>query len=168
MSGIGSRNGGKRLLIVGDTPQFGRTISLILEPQNQKWSIRHTTYEGFRGMLSPRLFQETDLFVLDLWRTYPTGIRAEGIAVAEQLARQHAKSLVVSPLSIGRGEGTPGYWDIGSQHSLTQSCLLTMKEGSRSSAVLSRAVKERFSRFLTVPTGHKDSGITTDRTDTKH
>jgi hypothetical protein len=157
MSGLGLRNGGKRLLIVGDTPQFGRTISLILDDaQNQKWTIRHTTYEGFRGMLSLRLFQETDLFVLDLWRTYPTGIRAEGIAVAEQLARQHAKSLVVSPLSIGRGQDAPGYWDMASSTSLIQHCDMLLRDKRRKPQALPENLKSVLRHFLEAPSGHRE------------
>lgn len=160
MSGLGLRNGGKRLLIVGDTPQFGRTISLILDDApNQKWTIRHTTYEGFRGMLSPRLFQETDLFVLDLWRSYPTGIRAEGIAVADQLARQHAKSLVVSPLSIGQGEDTPAYWDIASSTSLIQHCDRLLRDKGRKPKAVPENLKNLLRNFLAAPAGHEETSV---------
>ncbi len=162
MSGNGLRNGGKRLLIVGDTPQFGRMISLILDDaQGQKWSIRHTTYEGFRGMLSSRLFQETDLFVLDLWRSYPTGIRAEGVAVAEQLAKQHAKSLIVSPLSIGSEVDMPGYWDMASSTSMTQRCDALLRDKGRKPQSLSEILKNVLGPYLAAPSGHEgDSDVT--------
>lgn len=156
MRGFGLRNGKKRLLIVGDTQQFGRTISLILDDAgNKKWTIRHTTYEAFRGMLSPQLFKETDLFILDLWRSYPTGIRAEGIAAAEQLARQNARFLVVSPLSIGQGEHIPGYWDIASTMPLSQHCEILLKDGNRKLQNVSEVLKIKLRRYLSVSTGHE-------------
>ena len=94
---------------VGDSQAFGRTISAIRSDEaGDRWRIRHVTYEGFRGLLSERLLRETDLFVLDLWRTYPTGLRAEGGAVAEELAKQRCRSLIVSPLCLKLDHRLPG------------------------------------------------------------
>lgn len=73
-------------------------------------------------MLSPRLLGGTDLFVLELWRTYPTRLRAEGLAVAEELIRQRARPLVVSPLALGGESGVPWYWDLESEDSLEAPC----------------------------------------------
>lgn len=146
----------KRLLIVGDTPQFGRTVSQILAAGDSlAWSIRHTTYDGFRGMLSPRLLRETDLFVLDLWRSYPTGIRAEGVAVAEQLSRHHSKSLIVSPLSISAEGGISGYWDIASTMPLAQSCDLLLKQGRRKHAAVPEILRKALFQYLAAPAGHE-------------
>lgn len=157
MSGTGPGKSLKRLLIVGDTPQFGRTISLILDDlQQRSWAIRHTTWDGFRGLLSPRLLRETDLFVLDLWRSYPTGLRAEGVAVAEQLNRNHAKSLIVSPLSLDAGENILGYWDMASPMPLVERCELLMKEGGRRPTAVPDFLKASLSRFLAAPAGHED------------
>ena len=96
-----SPDGEVRLLIVGDTALFGQTISQLLSTRTPaSWSIRQTTYDRFASLLSPRLLRNTDLAILDLWRRYPSGLRAEGIAVAETLARLRLKALVVSPLAL--------------------------------------------------------------------
>ena len=73
------------VLIVRDTAAFVRVIAAILENGGLEAArIRHTTYDGFRGMLSSHLLGSTDLFLLELWRTDPTGLRTEGLAVAEE------------------------------------------------------------------------------------
>lgn len=147
------------LLIVGDTPHFGRVVAAILGngalgPARQ----RHTTYEGFRGMLSPRLLGSTDLFVLELWRTYPTGLRAEGLAVAEELIRQRARPLVASPLALGSESGVPWYWDLASEDTLEARCvgLLrgTPKEWMHADGRSGR-LKDLLGAYLLKPQGHE-------------
>lgn len=147
------------LLIVGDTPHFGRVMAAILGNGTLGAARqRHTTYEGFRGMLSPRLLAGTDLFVLELWRTYPTGLRAEGVAVAEELIRQRARPLVVSPLALGNESGVPWYWDLGSEDSLEARCagLLRMppRRGIQGDASSDR-LKELLGAYLLKPQGHE-------------
>jgi len=108
-------------------------------------------------MLSPRLLGGTDLFVLELWRTYPTGLRAEGLAVAEELIRQRARPLVVSPLALGNESGVPWYWDLGSEDSLGARCagLLGMapKRWMHAGGSPGR-LKELLGSYLLKPQGH--------------
>jgi hypothetical protein len=83
-----SRGRQLEVMIVGDTLAFGGVIRKIMENAlKSSVAIRHTTYDRFRGMLTPRLIKTTQLFILELWRTYSTGLRAEGLAVAEQFMR---------------------------------------------------------------------------------
>jgi hypothetical protein len=146
------------LLIVGDTLHFGRVVAAILgNGALGAARQRHTTYEGFRGMLSPRLLACTDLFVLELWRTYPTGLRAEGLAVAEELIRQRARPLVVSPLALGNESGVPWYWDLGSEDSLEVRCAgllrIAPKRWMHGEASSDR-LKELLGAYLAKPQGH--------------
>ena len=111
------------IMIVGDTMAFGTMLAAILKGSElAPVRLRHTTYESFRSMLSPRMIRGTDLFILELWRTYPTGLRAEGVAVAEELIRHRARPLVVSPLSFGSDANLSWYWDVACGDSLSDRC----------------------------------------------
>lgn len=147
------------VLIVGDTAAFGRVISAIMESEDlDRPIIRHTTYDSFQGILIPRVLRETDLFVLELWRTYSTGLRAEGLAVAEELIRQRSLPLVVSPLAFAEALDLAWYWDMAARDSLAARCKRLLRNGFVQDAAASAALlllKERLRGYLDKPSGHE-------------
>lgn len=147
------------LLIVGDTHHFGRVVAAILGSGALAASRqRNTTFEGFRGMLSPRLLGSTDLFVLELWRTYPTGLRAEGLAVAEELIRQRVRPLVVSPMALGNESSVLWYWDLASPDSLADRCERLLRGGWAGFGKNMESVaklKNLLGPYLLKPQGHE-------------
>ena len=162
-----SHAGHQRVLIVGDTLAFGRVIQAVIESGIRTHTIvHHTTYEGFRAILTPRLIKYTGLFILDLWRTYSTGLRAEGLAVAEELLRQHALSLVVSSLSCAVEGDMPFYWDLASTQDITTRCehLLqgNLRQASKGAESLGR-LKYFLCEYLAKPSGHD-----TDKSENGH
>jgi len=100
------------------------------------------------------------LFVLDLWRTYPTGLRAEGLAVAEELAKQRCRCLIVSPLSLKLERGPRGYWDMAPGNSLPQACrqVLAGRVGGEDFS----EIKQLLAGYLEKPEGHGD-GVPSDQ-----
>jgi hypothetical protein len=146
------------ILIVGDTPAFGRTISAIVRGSARQLNrFRHTTYASLRGILSPRLLRETDLFILELWRSYSTGLRAEGLAVREELSKHRVRSLVISPLSLASEVDQAWYWDIGAQETLPHRCerLLINRVGITPTS--DHCLEKWLAPYLAKPVGHTAS-----------
>jgi hypothetical protein len=150
-----SRSSEARLLIVGDTPLFDQTISRLLSARTlASWSIRQTTYDRFSALLSPRLLQDNDLAVLELWRRYPGGLRAEGLAVAETLARLQLRALVVSPLALALKQPVAGYWDLATEVSLPDRIEALLRSDQLPAQVLPEEIKQPLAAFLKAPDGH--------------
>jgi hypothetical protein len=147
-----------RLLIVGDTPLFNQTISCLLSNRTSaSWSIRQTTYDRFPALLSPRLLHDNDLAVLELWRRYPGGLRAEGLAVAETLARLQLRALVVSPLAVALNPPVAGYWDLATEVSLPDRIEALLRSDQLPAQVLPEEIKQTLAAFLQAPDGHSHS-----------
>jgi len=150
-----SNDEGQRILIVGDTPLFSQAIAGILSNLTPTpWQIQQTTYDRFSSLLSPRLLQATNLIIVDLWRTYPTGLRAEGVAVAETLARFQLKALIVSPLALGVSPPVSSYWDLSSGISLPDCVRNLLREDRAPELLLPQRIKEPLQAFLRAPEGH--------------
>ena len=151
------------VLIVGDTAAFGRVISAIMDSEDlDRPIIRHTTYDSFQGMLIPRVLRETNLFVLELWRTYSTGLRAEGLAVAEELIRQRSLPLVVSPLAFADTLDLAWYWDMAARDSLAARCKRLLRNGFMQDPAASAALlvlKDRLRGYLDKQSGHEDEAL---------
>jgi len=147
-------------LVIGDTRAFGRVIRTLLEPiVAQTGPLTETTYDDCRGLLTGRVLQGTALFVLELWRSYPTGWRAEGVAVAEQLMRIGALPLIVSPLSQGAELDALCYWDLGSRDALSDRVARVLRAGgssARSTREEIESLKWVFRDHLAKPVGHED------------
>lgn len=146
-------------LVIGDTRDFGRVIRVLLEPiAVQTGPVTETTYEDCRSLLTQRVLQVTSLFVLELWRSYTTGWRAEGVAVAEQLMRIGAAPLIVSPLSLGEKLRVSCYWDLASGDTFTARAAMTLRSsgsrirGSRGGIDF---LKRTFCDHLAKPAGHE-------------
>lgn len=142
-------------MIVGDTPTFGHTVTKILKMESRDaWDIRHTTYPSLRGILTPRFLREIDCFVLELFRTYPTGIRAEAIPVAEELGRLQVRTMIVSPLALGEIAAADGYWDTGTHGRISDRIERLL--GDRVRANLD-GLKACMASFLARQEGHEDT-----------
>lgn len=109
----------RNAVIITDHIDLARGVARYLRfVAGGNWETFYLTYEQREGRLSPTLTAETDLFILGLLRSYPGGMRAEAIPVAEVLIRTGKRVLVVS------GGVAPGlrnvamFWDLASDVSL--------------------------------------------------
>lgn len=66
----------------------------------------------------PNLIPVVDLFILDLLRHYPGGMRAEGVTLAQRLWKRGKPVLIISPLHCAGAKYFPVYWDTASTDSL--------------------------------------------------
>ena len=145
----------QRILIVGDSPLFSQTIGGILSAQPPTaWQIQQTNYDRFGTLLSPCMLQSTSLIIVDLWRTYPTGLRAEGVAVAEALARFQLNALIVSPLALSLNPPVSSYWDLASGISLPDCVRNLLREDRAPDLMLPQRIKQPLQAFLRAPEGH--------------
>lgn len=158
MSSHNNNDEGQRILIVGDTPLFSQAIAGILSNLTPTpWQIQQTTYDRFSSLLSPRLLQATNLIIVDLWRTYPTGLRAEGVAVAEALARFQLNALIVSPLALSLNPPVSSYWDLASGISLPDCVCNLLREDRAPELLIPERIKQPLQAFLRAPEGHASS-----------
>lgn len=99
------------------------------------------------------LVEETDLFILELFRHYPGGTRAEGVTLAQRLALRGKASLIVSPLYVPALQQS-GYWDVA--------CGDTLEERIQKFVANPRLALEKldelakyFGAFLEIPPQHE-------------
>jgi hypothetical protein len=125
------------ILIVG-SEDFGdvakRVLNATLAGEN---FVRSVSWEAATPIWSHRLFQETDLFVLELFRQYPTGFRPEGLITASLIVRKGARPLVVGPFKFPWIEKDSGvnsssacsnwYWAVDDGASLTARASLAIR-----------------------------------------
>ncbi|MCC7336423.1 MAG: hypothetical protein IT422_15140 [Pirellulaceae bacterium] len=137
------------VLVIG-TDDFGRVIEQsVLTACTVDSFVRHTTWESAMAIWTPRLFQLTDLFILEMFRQYDTGFRAEGLATAALIAEHGAMPLVVSPFEMTEQVGGPrGFiWDACQSDSLADR-VLKLLDGSKTSrdAGVLRLLAEKLNR----------------------
>lgn len=102
----------------------------------------------------PRLLDECGYFVLELFRNYPGGLRAEGVALGSNLAQRGKRALVFSPLSIEGRISSPCYWDIADPRS-PREALKDFRNGHSASPQEWQDMREVFTRLLPIPPQHR-------------
>ena len=108
----------KSILILTDHQALADSLLRIVRAVFAEDIVKASTYMKTPGILSTRL-TDTDILILGLFRQYPGGLRAEGVALAALLTPRGKKVLVVSPLHIPRLANNPAYWDTASATTLS-------------------------------------------------
>ena len=80
----------------------------------------YMTYQDKSARLSGTLYQQADLFILEMFRSYDSGLRAEAIPAAQVLWKNGKKAVIVSGSAKGEQIDSPIYWDLGSRVSLLE------------------------------------------------
>jgi hypothetical protein len=111
------------------------------------------TYSRCTSQLTDDLIAGVDLFVLDLLRHYPGGIRAEGVALAHQLWKRGKSSLIISPLHCARANLFPLYWDAASSDSLENRIALCLQSDVDPKSPL-MTLQSVFKSLLDLPPQH--------------
>jgi hypothetical protein len=144
------------VLIIGNTPAFGRVTAMAVKSHRlQQVNLRHCVFADLGSILTPGLIRGTELFIVELWRVYRTGLRAEGLAVAEELLRQGATPLIVSPLSIGEDAQTLYYWDLSSPDRIGERCAnLLQRGGSGKDRQGLKLLRTLLDAYYEAPAGH--------------
>nr|VFJ45720.1 MAG: hypothetical protein BECKDK2373C_GA0170839_101243 [Candidatus Kentron sp. DK] len=140
-------------LILTDSEALGLSLTRVLRAtMGRDTSIVSITYAESPALLTPRRIEEANLLVLDLFREYPGGIRAEGVVLAERWMYRKP-FLIVSPLYISQQLRCPGYWDIEAEDSLVDRVQHTLRFPRECTEGFEH-VKKRFGRFLALPPQH--------------
>jgi len=116
-------------------------------------SVRGFLYSQSEVYL-PRLLDECELFILELFRNYPGGLRAEGVALGNNLVQRGKRTLIFSPLSLSGIISSRFYWDTTDSRSPREALkdLLGQDSGSREDW---RRIREVFAKHLPIPPQHK-------------
>jgi hypothetical protein len=126
-----------------------RTARLVAGSDTQVYSI---TYAESPALLTLERVEKTEFFILELFRRYPGGQRAEGVVLAERW-RYRKPFLIVSPLHLAHQIQCPGYWDTAAKDSLVERIrhILSFPERCKQRFDM---IQEHFGRMLTLPPQH--------------
>jgi hypothetical protein len=102
----------------------------------------------------PRLMEECDCFVLELFRNYPGGLRAEGVALGSNLAQRGKRVIIFSPLSLEGKISMPCYWDTADFRA-PHKALNDLHYGDLASPEEWRLLRGVFEKLLPVPPQHE-------------
>ncbi len=108
------------ILILTNTKALGSALMLAAKAAvKDERAIFAMTYQESIALLTPQRIRETGFFILDLFRDYPGGSRAEGIVLARRWMPR-TPCLIVSPLYLSRQIDCPGYWDVEANDTLPE------------------------------------------------
>lgn len=141
-------------VLIHEQPNLRRLLADLLRGYTKhRVEVDEAGYDIRLPGVWQRWIDDADVFILGLERRYEGGIRAEGITVAEELARQGKRVLVVGSEANGALLPTALYWDIGSDCSFLEA-VGRILENPVASVDDFLALREFFGERLEVPTGH--------------
>lgn len=116
----------------------------------------YMTYRNKSAQLSGALYKQADVFILEMFRSYDLGLRAEAIPVAENLWDNGKKAVIVCGSAKGEKIRSPIYWDIGSRvsfYELLESINTQVIDWKKELSKL----KEIFKEYCFTPSHHRHS-----------
>ena len=145
---------GQFVLIISDSDALSEAVMRATQSSIQSDAkFLSLSYGRCASQLTEVLIGQVGLFVLDLFRHYPGGLRAEGITLAQRLARRGKRSLIISSLHCAGSQSFPFYWDVASDDHLAdriRTCINSAAE-MRSSLL---NLQNTFEKFLSLPPQH--------------
>ncbi len=144
------------ILAITDRESLGAAVQRLLRAKlGNAVAVSAFTYFESLTFLTPERVADTDLFVLELFRHYQGGLRAEGMVLAQRLVRRGKRTLVISPLSLGRQKNCRGYWDVASSDTLAERLQELILSGHLTPQSEWDYLRRCFSSFLDLPPQHK-------------
>ena len=143
----------RSILIITDKPALGTALTHAARIASSDEDSVHTMiYRETIALLTPERIRETDFFILDLFREYPGGTRAEGITLARRWMPR-TPCLIISPLYLSAEIGCPGYWDVSATDTLPERIEHILSRPHLCSRGFDR-LTSRFSDYLELPPQH--------------
>ncbi|CAG1023378.1 hypothetical protein MTYM_02408 [Methylococcales bacterium] len=140
------------MVITNSEPLSISLINAARLASNPELSAYAITYSESLTFLTPRRVEEIDFFILELFRLYPGGQRAEGLVLADRW--KYRKSfLIVAPLYVSHQIRCPGYWDAAAEDSLVERIHHIMSFPERCLQGFEK-LQERFSQMRNLPPQH--------------
>ena len=116
----------------------------------------YMTYQNKSAQLSGALYQQADVFILEMFRSYDLGLRAEAIPVAENLWNNGKKAVIVCGSAKGENIRSSIYWDMGSRVSFCELLKGVTTQVIDCENELSK-LKEIFKEYCFTPSHHRHS-----------
>ncbi len=126
--------------------------SILKQHCGESVNVFSMTFAECQTFLTTGRIEETDLFVLELFRSYPGGPRAEGLVFARRL-RHRARCLVMSALHLSKELKCLGYWDTAAEDTLGERARNVLNTSRNYPEGFDR-VEECFERLAKVPQQH--------------
>jgi hypothetical protein len=140
------------LCVITDAQPLGSSLLRLLNAGlGDRIGASAFCYSQFSSLGTMRRIMETDLFVLELFRRNPGGLRAEGVAMAQKLWRWRKPSLIISPLFLADRLKSPSYWDLASHRSMAESAEWLLEAPALEGI---DRLTPCFARFLEIPPQH--------------
>lgn len=111
------------------------------------------TYAMCPAHLTPRAIEGADLFVIELLRSYPGGLRAEGVALGRRFAAKRKRVLILSPLSLASRLSCQCYWDVAAGESISGRIARLFREPTDAPSELDK-LEAVFRPLLAIPPQH--------------
>jgi hypothetical protein len=147
----------RTILVVTDSVELGCTIQRILGGRDAPTeAVFSMTYQESKALLTAQRVEETALFVLELFRVYSGGLRAEGLVLADRW-RRRKPTLVVSALYLADELRCEGYWDAASNDTLPTRTERIMRFPEECFQGFDRVLCH-FGPMMQVPPQHEDVG----------
>jgi hypothetical protein len=142
------------IVLIHEEPNLRYLLGNLLRGwTKERVEVEEAGYDVRLPSVWQRWMNEADLFILGLDRRYDAGTRAEGVKVAEHLARCGKRVLVVGSEAVGDMLPACVYWDIGSTSTFLEAVSGVLRSRISSPTDVERLVAY-FGNRLEIPTGH--------------
>lgn len=146
----------KCVLAISDNVEMGYCLKNILGRHcGDGVNVSSMTFAECQTFLTAERIEETDLFVLELFRSYAGGLRAEGVVLARRL-RHRARYLIISALHLAKGLNCMGYWDTAAEDTLGERVRNVLNTSDTCRDGLDR-LEECFGQLMKIPQQHSTS-----------
>ena len=141
------------VLALTDSRALGCALLRMIEYGVRRFEFCCLTYDEAPFLLTSGLLDRADLILLELFRSYPAGRRAEGVAVGEKLAARGKRCLVISAGGYSGSLESRIYWEPRCADTLP-SRIVSLLDSMPDSLVEIQILKHHFEPFLSVPLHH--------------
>ncbi|MCK5230154.1 MAG: hypothetical protein KAR13_07810 [Desulfobulbaceae bacterium] len=114
----------------------------------------YMTYRNKSAQLSGALYKQADLFIIEMFRTYDCGLRAEAIPVVENLWGNGKKAVIVCGSAKGENIRSSIYWDLGSRVSFSDMIKGVVTQEINVEEELGK-LKDVFKEYCFTPSHHR-------------
>lgn len=143
----------KCVLAITDSVEMGFCLQSILSRDfGGRVNVFSMTFAECQTFLTAKRIEETDLFVLELFRSYAGGPRAEGVVFARRL-RHRTRFLIISALHLSKELKCFRYWDTAAEDTLGERARDVLNAPDVYADGLDR-LEKCFERLLKVPQQH--------------
>jgi len=139
------------ILLIADSRALLGALDASIQ-SGEKMRLSGILWSQTPSLLRPELLRSSSLVVVELFRQYQHGKRAEGVVLAERWAGV-TPFLIVAPRFWANEIDCPGYWDAASEDSIGERVRWLLANPEAAAENFDQ-LKERMRQYLAVPRQH--------------